>query len=40
MEERQRLAATLGITYMNLRTRVRRLRVRLEECVRECMEAE
>jgi len=39
MEERKRLAATLGISYTNLRTRARRLRLRLEECLRECLEA-
>jgi DNA-directed RNA polymerase specialized sigma24 family protein len=37
-EERQRLAGTLSISYTNLRTRARRLRVRLEECLRECLD--
>jgi DNA-directed RNA polymerase specialized sigma24 family protein len=38
-EERQGLAETLGISYTNLRTRTRRLRIRIEECLRECLEA-
>lgn len=37
-EERQRLAETLGISYTNLRTRAHRLRIRVEECLRECLE--
>jgi RNA polymerase sigma factor (sigma-70 family) len=38
-EERQRLAETLGITYTSLRARAYRVRIRLEECLRECLEA-
>jgi DNA-directed RNA polymerase specialized sigma24 family protein len=37
-DERRRLAETLGISDTNLRTRARRLRVRLDECLRECLE--
>ena len=39
MEERKRLAESLDITYPSLRTRVCRLRVRLDQCRRECLEA-
>jgi len=36
-DERQRLAESLGITYPSLRARASRLRVRLEECLQECL---
>jgi DNA-directed RNA polymerase specialized sigma24 family protein len=39
-EERQRLAETLGITYATLRRRVSRIRIRLGECLRECLAAQ
>jgi RNA polymerase sigma factor (sigma-70 family) len=37
--DRKRLAESFGITYTNLKTRVFRLRLRLEECVQQCLEA-
>jgi RNA polymerase sigma factor (sigma-70 family) len=39
MEERKRLAENLHISYTSLRTQVCRLRVRLQQCLRECLEA-
>jgi DNA-directed RNA polymerase specialized sigma24 family protein len=37
-EERKRLAESHGITYTSLKTRACRLRVRLEVCLRDCLE--
>jgi DNA-directed RNA polymerase specialized sigma24 family protein len=38
-DDRKRLAETHGITYTTLKTRVFRLRVRLDACLRACLEA-
>ena len=38
-DDRKRLAESQGITYTSLKTRVFRLRIRLEVCLRKCLEA-
>lgn len=39
LEGRKLLATRLGINYSTLKTRAHRLRVRLEACLRECLDA-
>ena len=39
LEGRKLLAGRLGLTYGTLKTRAHRIRGRLEECLRECLEA-
>ncbi len=38
-EGRKRLAESLGMTYTTLKTRAHRIRRKLEECLRECLDA-
>jgi DNA-directed RNA polymerase specialized sigma24 family protein len=40
IQHRQRLAGLLGIDLKTLRVRARRIRVKLLECVSDCMEQE